>query len=787
MRAPIDFFPIRHHSPACAAHLSAALRALRPAAILLEAPEDFGPLLANLVAPDVKPPIAVVSLPEREAIDEEDEGRASYYPLCDHAPELVALRIAQELAIPVEAIDLPSRSKAMLRAQKSADRPHLLTNDERLTVSDYIDALCERTGARDGVELWDRLFESRLGERDWDAFFRALDAYCGHLRELARPEDIEADGTLARERHMAAKIAEAAERHAGARIAVVTGGFHTPVLREAGGARPSGAREDAPRRARIYLIRYGFPQLDLANGYGAGLPSPGYYDLLWKAKDAGDALWRETTHRCLEGFARRLAETDSGLSFPVAARLAAAECAFHLADLRNLPGPGRSELIDAVLSTGVKDAAELGAPLTSAFSDWLTGDALGELPLGAHAPPLVAAVRAAAVALGFSLERVAPATKELDIYRKPRHAAASRFLHALELIGAGFAQRLAGPDFAIRQRSGFLHEQWSYMWGPAVEAALVDRSLDGDRLLAVCAAEIRRRLAALETAGEGRDAARAARLFLAAAMAGLQGELDCVADAMLPMLAECPDIGRLAEAFRLLLVVMRLPNSRAGEQPAALRRLIDIAYRGMTRHLASLTRLDREAALAVARDLGELAGFVVGPEAAALGLDPAILSKAVSEALDSGDDPFFIGSIGAVALTLGALDEEGFERRIASVLAGAYERPSRGAEALTGLLATEPRIFVGSRPLIAAVHRYLAGFTEEDFLAVLPELRSAFSELDPSEIDRLAELIPGVSESDAVDEEAISEAERAENEKLMEEVAAQWRADGLAEWLGLSP
>lgn len=784
MRARIDFFPIRHHSPACAAHLSAALRATLPAAILIEAPADFAPLLASLLAPGVKPPIAVVSLPERDAIDEEDQGHASYYPLCDHAPELVALRIARELAIPVEAIDLPSRSKSMLRARKSADR--VLTNDERLTVSDYIDALCERTGARDGVELWDRLFESRLGERDFEDFFRALGAYCGHLRELARPEDLEADGTLARERHMAEKIAAAAERHRGARIAVVTGGFHTPALREAGGGRPSGAREDTPRRARTYLIRYGFPHLDLANGYGAGLPSPGYYDLLWKAHGVGDALWRETTLRGLEGFARRLAETDCGLSFPIVARLAAAECAFRLADLRGLPGPGRSELLDAVLATGVKDAAELGAPLTSAFSDWLTGDALGELPHGAHAPPLVASVRAAAEALGFSLERVAPATRELDIYRKPRHAAASRFLHALELIGAGFAQRLSGPDFAIRQRSGFLHEQWSYMWGPAVEAALVDRSIDGDRLPIVCAAELRRRLAALESAGEGRDAARAAHLFLAAATAGLEGELDLVADDMPSMLAECPDIGRLAEAFRLLLVVTRLPSSRAAARPA-FARLLGIAYRGMARHLASLTRLDREAARAVARDLGELAGFVVGPEAEALGLDPAILSKAVAEALDSSDDPFFIGSIGAVALSLGALDEESFERRIASVLAGVYERASRGAEVLTGLLVTEPRFFVGSQSLIGAVHRYLAGFTEEVFLAVLPELRSAFSELDPSEIDRLAALIPGLAGNGASDEEAIPEAERAENRSVMDEVAAQWRADGLAEWLGLSP
>jgi len=58
------FFPIRHHSPACALHLREALRSIRPAAVLIEGPVDFEPLIGELLAPGVVPPVAMVALPD---------------------------------------------------------------------------------------------------------------------------------------------------------------------------------------------------------------------------------------------------------------------------------------------------------------------------------------------------------------------------------------------------------------------------------------------------------------------------------------------------------------------------------------------------------------------------------------------------------------------------------------------------------------------------------------------------------------------------------------------------
>ena len=60
--------PVRHHSPACAAHLERLIVEVKPAAILVEGPCDFDPLLPLLADARTVPPVAIVAMREgREA------------------------------------------------------------------------------------------------------------------------------------------------------------------------------------------------------------------------------------------------------------------------------------------------------------------------------------------------------------------------------------------------------------------------------------------------------------------------------------------------------------------------------------------------------------------------------------------------------------------------------------------------------------------------------------------------------------------------------------------------
>ena len=60
LRAPeCVYFPIRHHSPACAWHLASLIRTLKPSTILVEGPASFTPLIPTILDPGTKPPIAI--------------------------------------------------------------------------------------------------------------------------------------------------------------------------------------------------------------------------------------------------------------------------------------------------------------------------------------------------------------------------------------------------------------------------------------------------------------------------------------------------------------------------------------------------------------------------------------------------------------------------------------------------------------------------------------------------------------------------------------------------------
>jgi len=157
------FAPIRHHSPACAWALQCMIRELKPRAVLIEAPADFEPHIELLLHEQTKPPVAIASLIERE----KQARIAGYYPFCSHSPEFVGLKEGSALGADLGFIDLPTTSESRL-FEKSDDEDQeklfSLQNEKRFGTGDYIEALAQLYGCRDGYELWDHLFESRLGE-----------------------------------------------------------------------------------------------------------------------------------------------------------------------------------------------------------------------------------------------------------------------------------------------------------------------------------------------------------------------------------------------------------------------------------------------------------------------------------------------------------------------------------------------------------------------------------------------------------------------------------------------
>ena len=789
----LHFFPIRHHSPACALHLREALRAIRPAAVLIEGPVDFEPLIAELLAPGVVPPVAMVALPDSETRAEKGRGGTTYYPICRHSPEYVAIQQATELGATVRFIDLPSRHPAMLSdGRDRQDQPLLPMRETMFDRGAYVEAMCARSGFRDGLALWDGLFEARARSTDWRGFFVSVGAYCSALRAASDEDELRTDGTLAREAMMRACIHDTIAIASGP-IAVVTGGFHTPALIDAKpeAPRPAGATT----RSNAWLIRYDFRALDRLNGYGAGLPLPGFYERVWERltgthDDANSSL----TEEILVGFRAHLIANEPALAFAFPTLRSMVEAARRLAELRGLSEPGRTELFDALRSSAIKEEIEVGAhPLLAAFTTYLQGDRLGDLPPGSRLPPLVERARAEARSLGLSLEDAVPKTRELDIYRKPRHGQTSRFLHAMRLVAPAFGQRNKGPDRVHGFRADMLMETWTYAWSPAVEASLIERAADGETVRDAAATILIRRLADLEKDGQRNNAEAAFNLLSVAFDAGIGSAADMLVAAVGVAVDEDTNLARLTNA----LVIGQALNSRAKgmQSDTSIRAFASLLPPLLDRLARRIAELLYDLVAVNADNVGEATGCLAALAEAMADPDPPFPTQPLRDALQhlmtERLDPALNGAVIALAALIGLIDEAEAGQRLSAALAGAFERPGDAVRTLSGVMALAPQLFVNDSSVIAAIDGLFGAVDDQGFLALLPQLRMAFAELSPHETDRVAAVVAaahGAGEDDIAILQQVPDARvLSENLALSERLRSQWLQDGLAAWLESSP
>ena len=283
----IIYFPVRHHSPACAWHVGRLIRELRPDSVLIEGPRDATALLPLLVHEDTRMPVALYS-DSMSAGSRIVEAGGPPDPTCRLLPDMRVLarvgchsRAGMEVGATVRFIDLTFPEKVEAHQFDRAEglalerRSQSLQSEAWFTHSRLLQAACVRTGSRDPDDLWDHLYEVDYRNRDTAEFMRGVLAYCAMARREYTDDTLRGDGCLAREQAMAAAVAE--ER---GRTVVVTGGFHTVALPQTEPAMPKPMKL-APEDNQLVLMRYTFEQLDRLNGYASGMPSPEFYQRAW--------------------------------------------------------------------------------------------------------------------------------------------------------------------------------------------------------------------------------------------------------------------------------------------------------------------------------------------------------------------------------------------------------------------------------------------------------------------------------------------------------------------------
>ena len=806
------YFPIRHHSPACAWHLARLIRDLRPSAILIEGPISFTPLIPTILDEKTKPPIAIYThfvdsarKLYKSPANEPDLGPArfaAYYPFCDYSPELVALRVGQEVGARLRFIDLDYTDQVLAEhlSKEQLGRPRVesLMRETYLQHSNYLHALAQRSGCRDFNEMWDHLFEANFQARSTKAFMREVATYCFFGRRDMTLESLQADAIVAREEMMAAQIAqERSSLKTNETILVVTGGNHTvalPQLVAAGTARPASSTP-AAGSTQTALIRYSFDQLDRLNGYASGMPSPDYYNRLWHemADGTSDPHLSVATSLVVEiGALTRRKNMQFSLS--TADEIAALQQAKLLASLRGHPGPTREDLLDGVRSCFVKGSMDAeGLWLMELVRVVLTGKQVGDVPATAGVPPIVSNFRKEAERARLDISDSLKKRLSLEIYRKTNHRQTSRLFHCLNFLHVPFAALMAGPDFFLGTGLERIHEHWQYAWSPMTESALVEASIYGSTIEEASANRLREAIGQLEEQGKGRSASAAVSMLILACRMGLHRHTDQLLGLITAKIGEEPSFVEAVGAANQLLLLWQSREPLEAHSLSEVPALLHAAYLRSCYLVPTLVQCTEEELSTTLNSLSSIRELLKAAADIEL-IDEEVFWQAAEKVLKAQNHAHptystIAGAIGGLLHSSGRMDHAQLDELVVGYLIGINDSQKR-VGFLRGLLKTCREAAWQNERLINSLNEIIASWDEAEFIKALPSLRLALADLTPRETDKVASCVAdlhGEEQLGRLIEVRITEGELEINRQLTALVLKTLNDDGLAHWIETKP
>ena len=471
--------------------------------------------------------------------------------------------------------------------------------------------------------------------------------------------------------------------------------------------------------------------------------------------------------------------------------LAAVEQALGLAALRGRAWPGRCDLIDALTSCLVKDDSGISGNLGAAVASVLAPSDVGQIPEGTAIPPLVSQVRDQLRAARIITDDAVEHRVSLDTSRRPRHRERRELLARLRFVGSGFAHQISGADLVAGTGMGQFFEEWVYAWTPIVEAALVRAAQEAPDLDVL----VRTRLAERLT-GE-LDADTLATLVSELAVMGLDTEAGEVCDRLEDRLGRLSDLSELVEALhRLTGLIESTSRLRLDHAVPRIRAMVRRGSAMIARLVPDLAGLeDQEAEAAVdalisVRDLlvrltawDHRGGGDDGGKGPHAGLG-AVMREIEALRLSRDAAAVLVGCATGVAASVGALTGQETRSAVVAHLAVGAD-PTRAADFIVGLVRTSPDVLLHCPDTVEAVTTALTALDDQAFVAVLPDLRRAFTTLRPIETHRLAGTVAGLVGTSAANLDvvwSVDPAQAALGAQVERDLVASLVRDGLGQW-----
>jgi hypothetical protein len=765
MPTDLRLFGIRHHGPGSAASLVAALDDFRPEIILLECPADAESALATATHPELVPPVALL------VYNPKQQGQASFLPFAEFSPEWQAVHWAARNEAHVRCMDLPmtlrfgmrdvtpsaptsrdpsgadplskkegapareddealeaevvlietANSNTATNAPAEAEEsqigaPSFLERGSAPEGSREVDAevdpvayIARLAGYTDSEQWWETHLEHAPGNAD--TFAVVLDLMTALREELRRPETEE---TLLREAFMRETL-RATLAQGYPRVAVVCGAWHAPVLRaellkKEDKARLKGLKKVATETT---WIPWTYERLSFSSGYGAGVLSPAWYELLFTQPRAEVLThWMVRATRLLRG-----QDVDASSAHAIeGVRLAAA-----LATVRGLALPGIDELQEAAVAILGGGYAE---PLALVQKELVIGHKLGEVPAGLPATPLQQDLAQQQKSLRLKPEAI-PKDLDLDL-RQPTQLDRSHLLHRLRLLNINW-----GEPEEVSGKSGTFHELWTLEWEPEMALAVIEAGRWGNTVLAAAASRATARAAeatSLEAVSTLLE--EALRADLGPAIPALVARLETIG-------ADTRDVTHLLAALPPLAQVLRYGNVRRTDTTQVAQVVQQLVPRLCIGLPAACAGLDYDAAKALLARLEATHQAIRLLQNDAHEADWYTALGAVQR--NAATNGLLAGA--ATRLLFDAQQAAPDDTATALGLALAPAQPTGYATAwIEGFLRGSGLLLIHHRELFDLLDYWLGELNEDTFREIVPLLRRAFTDFSLPERRQILEI-----------------------------------------------
>ncbi|MCB0661347.1 MAG: hypothetical protein KDC24_01300 [Saprospiraceae bacterium] len=709
----INFFGIRHHGPGSARTLQKALERLRPDCIVIESPQDAESVIPICQDEDLVPPVSIL------IYNPDNLKQAAYLPFTIFSPEWITIQYGLKNNVPIHFMDLP-----MYFQFGWDDNPlagNLFQSDaEKDKVNSAISAdpmgyMARLAGYQDTERWWEVTFENPDNPED---VFETLDEMVTAMRDISKKDGPE---TLLREAFMRKTIRKV-QKEGFQNIAVICGAWHVPALKKVGSIPATkdnsllkGLKKE---KTAATWITWSYERLTFDSGYGAGVKSPAWYEMIFQDHTEALTNWMARAARLLRA---------EDLEASTASVVESVRLAATLASLRGLAIPGIVEMKEAAQTVFAQGNA---GTLEWIEKELVIGNKFGKIPDSIPVLPLQKDLDKTIKSARLTKERNAtePVEKSLDL-RKDTNLMASHLLHRLNILSIPWGKLMDGPERA----TGSFGEHWLLDWQPDFALSIIEAGMLGNTVPEAA-------MQKLANGAQEKDITLPVLtdILVKALVADLTGIIPPLLEKVRSVVALTEDALHLLEALPHLAQTFRYGNVRKTDQDAVRGMAAEMVPRMTIGLPAVCTGIDEDVAAEILKRLLQ-ANHAIGL------LQENSLENYWWNAMEQisknpHTHPLLMGLTTRLLFDKGIQGLEPTSRQMYLHLSSVQEARD-GAYWLAGFLHGSGLLLIHQPELWTIVDEWVSQLEPDRFEDLLPILRRTFSTFSAAERSKMLELV----------------------------------------------